>query len=135
MSFAADIIRREKQKMIVLLDTLSFFKVGQNKQHETLQQSLIQLSSNISMVIRVDNASGFTALQDDQLLQSLGITLDFGRIKNKNHNPTIDKAIQEVEFEIKCLAPSGDPITPGILATVISNSNNRIRSKCQRNIV
>ena len=135
MSFAADIIRREKQKIIVLLDTLSFFKVGHlipNEQHETLQQSLIQLSSNLKhpdgCVKRVDNASGFRALQDDQLLQSLGITLDFGRIKNKNHNPTIDKAIQEVEFEIKCLAPSGGPITPGILATAVSNSNNRIRS-------
>ena len=61
-------------------------------------------------------------------MTSAGISLDFGRVKNKNHNPTIDKAIQELETEIKCLAPHGGMITPGVLAVATANSNLRLRS-------
>ena len=109
--FSADIIRRERQKIIVVMDILSSFKLTlliPNEQHETLQQALIQLVSNFKhndgCDIKVDSAPGFTALRTDSILQSLNIKLDFGRVKNKNHNPTIDRAIQELEHEIKCLA-------------------------------
>ena len=40
----------------------------------------------------------------------------------------MDKSIQELEYEIKCLAPAGGAISAGLLATAISNSNQRIRS-------
>ena len=133
--FSADIIRRENQKILVLLDIFSSFKVGSlisNEQKDTLQQSLIQLASTLKhpegCVIKVDHAPGFQALKNDEILASVGIKLDFGRLKNKNQNPTVDKAIQEVEYEIKCLAPGGGSITPGLLATALSNSNHRIRS-------
>ena len=76
----------------------------------------------------MDNAPGFTALRNDKVLSSLNISLDFGRVKNKNHNPTIDKSVQEIEQEIKFLCPNGGPLNPGLLATAINNSNNRIRS-------
>ena len=89
---------------MVLLDVFSSFLVGQlipNEQHDTLQQSLIQLSANYKhpdgCIIRVDNAPGFLAIRNDKLLQSVDIELDFGRVKNKNQNPSIDKAIQEIE--------------------------------------
>ena len=129
-------IRRENQKIMVLLDVFSSFAVGQlltNEQHDTLQQSLIQLSANYKhpdgFIIRVDNASGFLAIrnENDKLLQSVGIELDFGRVKNKNQNPSIDKAIQEIENELKRMAPTGGQITPGTLAIAISNMNSRIR--------
>ena len=132
--FSADIIPRENQEIMVLFDVFSSFVVGQllpNEQHDTLQQSLIQLSSNYKhpdgCIIRVDNAPGFLAIRDDKLLQSVGIELDFGRVKNKNPNPFIDKAIQEVENELKRMAPTGGQITPGTLAIAISNMNSRIR--------
>ena len=51
-------------------------------------------------IIKVDTVPGFVALKNDKVLHSLDIKLDFGRVKNKNHNRTIDKAIQEVEHEI-----------------------------------
>ena len=102
-SFSADVIKREKQKILVLLDKFSSFVVAQiilNEKHDTLQQYLIQLCTPFKHVdgcsIRVDNAPGFLALKHNKLLSSLGITLDFGRIKNKNHNPVADKIIQKL---------------------------------------
>ena len=119
---------------MVLLDVFSSFVVGQllhNEQHDTLQQSLIQLSANYkhpdSCIIRVDNAPGLLAIRKDKLLQSVGIELDFGRVKYKNQNPPIDKAIQEIENELKRMASTGGQITPGTLAIAISNMNSRIR--------
>ena len=56
------------------------------------EQSGAQLSVNYKhpdgCTIRVDSgsASGFTLLENDKYLRSLGIILDFGRIKNKNQN-------------------------------------------------
>ena len=132
--FSADVIRRENQKIILLLDIFSSFKMGMlipNEQSDTLQQSLIQLASNLKhpdgCVVKVDSAPGFKALKDDRVLEAVGIKLIFGRVKNKNQNPTIDKAVQECEHEIKRLAPSGGKITAGLLATALYNSNQRIR--------
>ena len=67
----------------------------------------------------------FTDRQTDG--RSIHITLDFGRIKNKNQKPTVDKIIQEVENEFKRLVPNGGPISSGTLAIALSNTNNRIQ--------
>ena len=40
-------------------------------------------------------------------LKTLGITIELGRTKNKNKNPSVDKAIQDLELEIKRLLPCG----------------------------
>ena len=50
--------------------------------------------------IRVDNAPGFVGLQHDQILNRHGVTLDFGRVKNKNKTAVVDKGIQEFEQEL-----------------------------------
>ena len=134
-SFSADIIRREKQKIFLLIDSFSSFKVAcfvSDEQKESLREALIQLSASLKhpdgCVIRADNASGFLSLKNDQVLNSLGITMELGRIKNSNHNPTIDKAVQEIEYEIKCLVPSGGPISTSVLVTAVCNSNSRVRA-------
>ena len=131
--FSADVIRREKQKVFIIMDIFSSFKLGlliPNEQGEKLHQSLLQLVSNYKhpdgCTIRVDNAPGFQRLRNDKLLNSLDITLEFGQEKNKNHNPTVDKAIQEMEEEIKRLSPYGGLLNPGLLAR--SRSNNRVRA-------
>ena len=102
-----------------------------NEQDETLEQFLIQLTADYKhkggCIIRVENAPGFSALQKSLLLGSLGITLEFGRIKNKNQNPSVDRIIQEVEQEIIRIVPNGGPISAST-AIAISNANNRIRS-------
>ena len=129
--FSADIIRREKQKIIVVMDIFSSLKLSlliPNEQHETPQQALIQLVSSKKhidgCIIKVDNAPGFVGLQNEKVLYSLDIELDFGRVKNKN--PTIDKVIHVVEHEIECLAQSGGSIDAGLLTTATSNSKNRL---------
>ena len=134
--FSADVIRRESQKILVLQDIFSSFLVAQmisNEQSITLQQSMVHLSANYKhpggCVIRVDTAPGFQALRKDKFLQSIGIELDFGRIKNKNTNPSIDKAIQDLEREIKRLSPRAGPISTGLLAVAVCNTNSRVR-KC-----
>ena len=43
--------------------------------------------------IRVGNAPGFVSLREDKLLLSLGIRLEFSRIKSKDENPTVDSRI------------------------------------------
>ena len=127
-------MRREKQKIIIVLDIFSLFCLGQfisNEQSKTLEQALIQLTANYKnmdgCVIRVDHTPGFVALKNSKVLQSVSISLDFGRVKNRNKNPTIDRTIQEIEEEIKRLLSSGTPINPGSLVIAISNINNRIR--------
>lgn len=132
--FSADVLRREKQMILVLLDKFSFFVFGMfilGEKHEFLREALIQLATPFmhsqGCVIKVDNASGFLRLKNDELLQSVGIALDFTRVKCKNDNPTVDKVIQELEGEIKRIVPEGGPISPGTLASSISNTNSRIR--------
>ena len=116
-------LSKEKSKKFLLIIV--------NEEHDILQHYLIQLCTPFKHVdgcsIRVDNAPGFLALKHDKLLSSLGITLDFGRIKNKNHNPVADKIIQEFEIEIQRLAPNGGPITLGTLSIVVCHINSRIR--------
>ena len=82
-SFSADIIRRERQQILILIDIFSSFIIGQfvpNEQHNTIQHALIQLSANYKhtdgCMIRVDNAPGFLSLRNDKLLVSVGIKLD-----------------------------------------------------------
>ena len=132
--FSADIIRRERQKILVMQDIFSSFLLAQivlDEYSSTLQQMLVQLSATYKhpdgCSIRVDAAPGFKALCDDKYLLSVGISLDFGRVKSKNQNPCIDKAIQDLEREIKRLAPNAGPISAGTLAMAVCNTNNRIR--------
>ena len=89
-----------------MLDIFSSFVVGvilPDEQHLTLRKAIIQLCVNYKhpdgSIIRVDNAPGFSALRTGKSLLSLGIQLDFDRIKGKNETPCIDKSIQEVEVK------------------------------------
>ena len=50
-------------------------------------------------VIKIDSITGFQSLRNDVSLQSYGITLDLGFVKNKNSKSIVDKAIQELELE------------------------------------
>jgi hypothetical protein len=132
--FSADVLRREGQKILVLQDIFSSFLVAQmipNEQSITLQQNSVHLSANYKhpggCLIRVDSAPGFKALKNDKFMRSVGIELDFGRVKNKNQNPSIDKAIQDLEKEIKRLAPNAGPVSAGLLAVAVCNTNSRVR--------
>ena len=115
-SFPADIIRRFRQKIYIIRDTFSSFTCAElipsedaNVLRESLCRSISGLrpSPQISVITRVDNASGFLALKGDITLAGLNISLDLGRRHNRNKNPVIDKCIQELISELLRINPEG----------------------------
>ena len=132
--FSADVLRRERQLILVVLEKFSSFLsaiIIPSEKHDDLKQGLVQLISPLMSLygcsVRVDNAPGFLPLRSDEFLRNLGILIDLTRIKSKNDNPTVDKAIQELEAETKRLLPEGGKLCPSTLATAIRNTNTRIR--------
>ena len=88
--------------------------------------SLIRLPS---CSVRVDNAPGFKPLRNDPVLNSHGLTLDFGRVKNINKNPVAEKSNQELELELLRIDPSGSPMSTVSLQQAVKNLNMRIRNR------
>ena len=134
IQFSADVLRRSGQKILLVRDIFSSFTVGlivPNERADALGEGLLQATTDLKhptgSLIRVDDAPGFIALQTDNVLTNFGIQIDLGRTKNVNKNATADKAVQEIEKEIKRLVPDGGPITPSTLALAVSNVNSRIR--------
>ena len=89
--FSADVLRRERQLILVVLEKFSSFLsaiIIPSEKHDDLKQGLVQLISPLMSLygcsVRVDNAPGFVSLKDDPSLLKHGISLDFGRTKNKN---------------------------------------------------
>ena len=132
--FSCDVLRRTKQKIFVTRDIFSSFTTASIIPDETannLRSALITTTSFLRMpttTVRVDGATSFQALKDDTILQKRGIALDFGRLKNKNKNPVIDKCIRELEQELlRC--ESDKPLTQLTLDTTLLTLNSRIRSQ------
>ena len=133
--FSADVLRREKQCILVLLEKISTFvsaMVIPSEKNDDLREGIVHLAFPLMALngcsIRVDNAPGFMPLENDEILRSVGICLDSGRVKNKNKNPTVDKAVQELEGELKRLLPDGGKSSTSTLATAVRNTNSRVRS-------
>ncbi len=136
VSFAADILKRCSQNIIVLRDTTTSYTVMsiiQDEKGTTLRDALGRLfselhsSEGLPAIVRVDPAPGFIALRDNPTLKRLGISLEIGRIKNINKNPVAEKAIAEIEDEIFRQAPNGGPISSLTLAIATSRLNSRLR--------
>ncbi len=132
VSFAADILKRCSQNIIVLRDTTTT-SIIQDEKGTTLRDALGRLcselhsSEGLPAIVRVDPAPGFIALRDDPTLRRLGISLEIGRIKNINKNPVAEKAIAELEDEILRQAPNGGPVSSLTLAIATSRLNSRLR--------
>jgi hypothetical protein len=135
-SFAADVIRRCKQCIFVLRETVSSFTLTAiipDERHDTLRDTIILLCCNTQFVgghnisIRVDPAPGFVAIQNDSILQKYGISLTIGQAKNINKNPVAERAIEELCMEFLNLSPQGGPISPLTLALATSTLNSRVR--------
>ena len=133
LHFSADIIRRCKQKIFTTRDVFSSFTTAMIVQDETAVSMRSALLSTTSLlrqsqcIVRVDGAKGFLTLKDDSSLKEHGITLDYGRVKNPNKNPVIDKGIQEFEREVLTAAPEGQELSQTALDTCLRWLNSRIR--------
>ena len=133
--FHADVIKRAKQCILLLIDHFSSFQAAQlipSEKAIDLKSGLISLSTPVrhpdGITIKVDNAKGFESLQkNDKELQSLGINLVLSDVLNKNSNAVVDKACQELEQELRKISPEGKPISQAYLAQAVLQVNRKLR--------
>ena len=131
-----DILKRAKQNILVCTDMFSGFTTATfipNETREVLQNALIQVITPIrnspKIIVRTDNAPAFASLANKSapILLENGLYIELGHEGNKNSNAIVDKMIQELEVEIKKLAPAGEEISHGRLGHAITILNARIR--------
>jgi hypothetical protein len=137
ISFAADILRRDRQFVLVLRECVTSFTTScivSSEKHDDLRDAIICLCCEMVpldgplAVIRVDPAPGFQALVDDPLLLKYHIQLEVGRIKNINHNPVAERAVQELETELIRQISRTDALSPRTLSIATARLNSRIRN-------
>ena len=138
ISFAADVIKRYRQCIMVVRETVTSYTVSQiipDEQKTTLRDAIICACTSLratggpQTIVRVDPAPGFSSLVNDSKLKEHGIIVEIGRIKNVNKNPVGEHAVREVGDEILRLNPDGNPISEATLAVATSNLNSRIRKR------
>ena len=101
---------------------------------DDLKAGVILLTSNVRhpgpIMISTDSASGFASLsKGDKQLEDLNITISTRDEFNKNYNAVVDHACQELEGEIRKLAPEGGQITQAQLSTATLRLNAKLRRK------
>ena len=139
-SFAADLIKRSRQFILVLRETVTSYTSSllvEDERHQTLRDALIQLCIQMRpmdgppAVIRTDPTPGFRALINDKLLHHHRITLEVDRAKNPNKNPVAEKAVQEFECELLRQEPLGGAVLLLSLTQVIATAavKSRVRSR------
>ena len=133
--FASDVIRRHSQRIFATRDIHTSYTTASIIKDETadsLRDALLDGTSLLRMpscTVRVDNAPGFKPLQNDSILCTHGLTLDFGRVKNINKNPVAERANQELEAELLRADPSGSPVSETSLRQILKSMNTRIRNR------
>ena len=133
--FSSDVIKRKGQAIFSLRDTHSSYTTAMIVPDETgpsLRSALISCSSYLrgpTSSVRVDNAPGLLSLKNDQILQSHGITLEYGNVKNINKNPCAEKCNQELELELLKVDPTGSPVSDATLQLAAHALNSRIRNR------
>ena len=137
-SFAADVVKRSKQLILVLRESVTSYTVTcfiEDERRDTLRDALIRLCVELRpldgppAVIRTDPAPGFASLQDDAQLTRFHLSIEVGHAKNPNKNPVAEKAIRELEDEILRHEPSGGPLTSLTLSLATARLNSRLRSR------
>lgn len=138
-TFAADIVKRHRQKIFIMRETVTSYTTASIIKDETTEavtEAILAACSKLrpacasEIVIRVDPASAHKSLfkDNDNSLTKYSIRLDIGRIKNANKNPGIDKAIKEFIHELQTRLPQGGPISAITLDLTIATLNSRLRS-------
>ena len=136
ISFAADVIKRHRQLILVLRECATSFTASclvPDEKHDTLRDALTQLIVGVHpldgprAVIRVDPSPGFQSMANNDSLNHLNVTIEVGRVKNKNKNPVAEKAVRELEEELIKQEPSGRPVSAVGLALATARLNSRLR--------
>ena len=135
--FHADIIKRAGQNILILIDHFTSLIVTAlipSEKAEDLKPELIALTTPIRhpghITIVTDWAPGFiSAAKTDKQLKDLHITIQLKDQLNKNFNAVVDQACQDIETEIRKLAPEGKKINPATLAKATIATNALLRRK------
>ncbi len=134
--FVADVMRRAKQKILVIRDQFSSFTLAQfvgSENHQDLEAGIIQLITPIrnreSVIIRTDKATAFQKLANNRSMDEINIKIELSEDFNKNGTAVVDKGIQELEREITILNPRETPIDDKLLSKALINLNDRLRRK------
>ena len=137
--FAADVIERNSQKILVLRENLSQYTratIIEDQTADTLRKALLSMILDIlpesGASIRVDAAPSFQTLHNEantknSILNKLNIRISIGRVLNKNKNPVAENANQELQKEILRLTGRDGIISTLDLMLVLRNINARIR--------
>ena len=137
-SFAADVIRRNKQFILLIRESVTSFTAAcliDSEDHTTLRDGLIKLCVELRpldgpvAIVRTDPAPGFVKLAQDPVLLEHRISLETGRTKNINKNPVAEKAIQELQDEILRQDPDQKTLNQASLAVIVARLNSRIRNQ------
>lgn len=138
ISFAADVIKRYRQLILVVRETSTSFTAScllDDERRESIHSGLLRLCLELRLlsgplsVTRVDPAPGFASLYGDEILRQYGFALELGRVKNPNKNPVAEKYVVELEDELLCICPEGGKNTPLSLAAATANLNTCIRNR------
>ena len=130
MSFAADIIRRCRQFILILRKRTTSHTTSclvPDEKSDTLRDALTRLVvgrhplDGPQAVIRVDPAPGFVALKNSNALQHLGIS--------ELVTPKTPTKILQLEEELLRQEPSGGPVIELSLAIATARLNSRLCSQ------
>ena len=83
----------------------------------------MQFTSRWRNFTNVDTSTDFSTLR------KLNITIDYGRVHNKNKNPVIDKGISELISELLHINPDGGQTNAIELSLATNQLNGRIRGR------
>ena len=137
ISFAADILKRNRQVILVVRECVSAYTIAHlipDEKSDTVRECLLKALLDLSpldspaSVVRTDAGPCFKALVSDGLLNKHNISIDIGNVKNINKNPIAEKAIRELEEEMLRQEPGGGPVTSLQLALAVARLNTRLRN-------
>ena len=134
-AFTVDILRTAKKIIVVSVENFSGFVsttiISSEKQADLLDGIIVTVTPFKSATltsIRVDQAPGFKAIfKRPDSLTDLNMNIELGECKNKNALALVDRKIQELELEIKKIAPSKNTINIRILSRATTAVNEKIR--------
>ena len=133
-NFVADVMKHSKQDVLVAVDDATGYVLTtfvKSEQAADLAQGIAKLVLPLRIgphaIIRVDQARGLAKAGKSPMLQKMGIQFDLGDSKNKNSCAIVDKAIQELEMELKRLNPENTKLNELTLLLGTHHLNSKLR--------
>ena len=104
-----------------------------DERHDTLRDALTWLIIGLHpldgprAIVSVDPAPGFVSMSGNDSLKHLNVTIEVGRVENKNKNAVAEKAVRELEEELIRQEPGGRPASEVGLPIATARLNSRVR--------